>query len=517
MEKILIQVKNKIIYIKHKKSLKEKESNLLNTNIITDNELIFSSDYILDNTDIVTKFLMELIIHENVDTMYLYKTTLTSTFIDLLDDFDSISNLIVKDDLVLTGDMIKKIGNNKNIDAISVISIYDFFIDYLDKKGKIVEVRNELFLTSDFARNNELLKYTNLYYKRIISLSFPFTDKEDDDFSTFISVNKYLKVIHINKISKVDLEYVIDKLKEYSKENIRIILHDNVNSEELVTYIKKSNKINKLLPISVSYSDKYLGDNLLPQANMNILKMCFYTLMLFVVGTLIYYSAENYFSYTEDVSLKDEIQEYIIQTDISSYVEEIEKETEKKVMNEEIAALMLLNMDAVGWISVNNTRVDYPIVQTTNNSYYLKYNIKKEYTDLGSIYMNYTNDRDFLNDNTILFGHTFLSSNVMFGSLVNIRDEAWRSDESNLEFTVDTLYETLTYRIFSFYIIKTTNDYLRTSFSSDLERLSFYHTLRDRSEYVFDTDLKYNDRIITLSTCANNGTSRLVVHAVLID
>ena len=72
------------------------------------------------------------------------------------------------------------------------------------------------------------------------------------------------------------------------------------------------------------------------------------------------------------------------------------------------------------------------------------------------------------------------------------------------------------WRIFSIYIIAATNDYLYNAFETQEEFLNFANAMKARSINDFGVEIKENDKILTLSTCQNNGKSRLVVHAVLV-
>lgn len=520
MEKILIQIKNNILYIKKRVNLSGEQKNLLNTNIISDNELVFSDDYIKNNKKIITVFLKELAEEQNLDTVYIYKNEIVLEVLSIIKDIPTIKNLVIKDDFLITYQMVETIKSSKDIETVSIYSLHDFFIELLDKNGKVVEVRNELFFTSNFIKSNELNKYSSLLYKKNINIQFPLSNEDYNDFITFIKINKYLKVIHINKCVKSDLEEIIKIILENNKSNINIIIHENIIGESLVEYIHKINKKYKKkekIYIKVSYTDSYLKKNLLPQTNINILKTCIVLILILVLGTFIYYLACNYIDQKNDLALKEVIEYVILNTDTEDIITELELDTDQQVINEYIASLLTINKDIVGWIEVPGTSVDYPIVQSDDNDYYLTHDIQGEYTRYGSIFMNYNNTDDFSDNNTIMFGHNFYGSSVMFSTLNSIDTDTWLSDENNYIITIDTLYDTLEYEIFSYYVTDVTTDYLTTNYINPLDTLEFFVMLEDRSEYDFDVKLSYDSKIITLSTCANSGTQRFVVHAVLIE
>ncbi len=519
MIKILIQIKDNNIYFKAKRNLNEEQKNILNTNIISDNELIFTDEYIFQNLKIVTNFINELITDAVIDTAIIYNNKVVYQILEILKNTKSITNLILKDDVPITFKMCEKITET-NIKLLSCYNLQDFMVDYLDNANIRIESRCEMFFISSFMQNNSLNKYSSIYYKKSIHLTLPISENDIDDLNAFCKINKYLKTIHVNKAIKSDLEEIINIINMYKLKNIKIVLHENVNNIELVEYIKRINKSSKKknnIKITVSYSDEYLYKNFLPQTNIGILRAMLFIILIIVLGSFLYVFINNYVAYQKDEEFKSGFKEIISSTDTEIIVEELEKNSSKKIVNEYIASLMTYNSDTIAWLTVNNTGIDYPIVQTDNNEYYLNHNIANKNDLNGWIFMDYRNDEDLINDNTVFYGHTRYNSNVMFGTLTNIENKEWRSNEENLTISLDTLYESNKYKIFSYYTIGITNDYLKYQFTNDIEKYEFLNMLKNRSIYDFDTEIHSDDKIITLSTCEDGGSKRLVVHAVLID
>ncbi len=519
MVKILIQIKDNTIYFKAKKKLDASHNNLLNTNVICDNELVFSDEYIYENMAIVTSFIKNLVTENNIDTAVIYNNGLVLEILDVLKNISKIKILVLKDDVPLSYKVCEKICKT-SIKAVSCYNLQDFLVEIFDKSDIVVESRNEMFFTSRFMINNDLLKYSSIFYKKSLIIDLPLSEDDTDDFNAFCSINKYLKVIHINKTVKRDLEALINILEHNRKKNIKIIIHQDVNDFELVTYIKKINNISKKkynIKISISYSDAYLGKNFLPQANLNILKVCLIIIIIIVGGSFGYVAVNNYFAYHKDLDIKEDIQEIIDNTDPTKIIEENFSDPSREIKNDYIASLMTFNKDTTAWITVKNTNVDYPVLQAEDNDYYLNHNIEHDYDFNGWVFMDFRNNKFMEDDNTILYGHTNYDSSVMFGSLKNISSEEWRSNPDNLIIEVDTVYDSLEYEIFAYYNIPVTHDYITTNFSNDIDKLEFFKELQSRSEYTFDVELTSSDTILTLSTCSYGGAKRLVVHAVLID
>ena len=122
-----------------------------------------------------------------------------------------------------------------------------------------------------------------------------------------------------------------------------------------------------------------------------------------------------------------------------------------------------------------------------------------------------------LDKNNIIYGHNMYYSGVMFGTLYKTANSSWYTNPDNQIITYNTLYENMEFRIFSIYRVPDTNDYLRVYFDGDNDFLGFIDMITKRSIYNFNVPVNADDKIITLSTCSNNGTKRLVIHAVLIN
>lgn len=186
-----------------------------------------------------------------------------------------------------------------------------------------------------------------------------------------------------------------------------------------------------------------------------------------------------------------------------------------KMLDINIKDLKIENSDTIGWIQINNTNINYPIVKTDNNEYYLKHQFDKKKNGAGWIYMDYRNSNIlYENNNSIIYGHG-LKNKALFGTLNNTLNESWYNNVDNL--IIKTLDENYTYlwQIFSIYKIPTTDDYLQTKFIDENHYFRFLNMLKDRSIKDFNVSLLQNDKILTLQTCFDNN-EKTVVHAKLI-
>ena len=197
------------------------------------------------------------------------------------------------------------------------------------------------------------------------------------------------------------------------------------------------------------------------------------------------------------------------------YASFINKETNEEIIKIDFPKLLSINRDTVGWIKANNGKVNYPIVQTTTNTYYLNKSFDKTYNQAGSIFMDYRNRSTFQDRNVVLFGHSMLDK-TMFGSL----NDVWKKDffntkENGIIKIIDANNNPSTYEIFSYYTIDKEEYYIKTSFLSDSEFIEFLNIIKKRSLKDFNINLTEKDKILTLSTCAGTGgtNKRKVIHA----
>lgn len=184
------------------------------------------------------------------------------------------------------------------------------------------------------------------------------------------------------------------------------------------------------------------------------------------------------------------------------------------LINVDFESLLKTNNETVGWINVNNTNINYPFVQGINNTYYLNHSFDKSYNSAGWVFMDYRNNKEMNNKNTILYAHGRIDK-TMFGSLYKTQYPAWYQNRSNHIIRISTPSVNMSYQIFSVYKIEEESYYIQTDFTSDDVYLEFLNTIKKRSKYDFNVVLNESDKIITLSTCANDK-ERYVVHAKLI-
>ena len=185
---------------------------------------------------------------------------------------------------------------------------------------------------------------------------------------------------------------------------------------------------------------------------------------------------------------------------------------------EKIKMLNGTNTDIYGWIKVNGTTIDYPVVQADDdNEFYLTRDFNKQENRAGAIFCDYRNSRDILeNRNLIIYGHNMLDGS-RFADLLKYEKDKELFDNGIIElYTEDTVYY---YEIFSVSEEDPASGYIQMDFGSDEEYIEFLNAIKERSVFQKDVVLDENSKIITLSTCKNYwlADSRFAVRGVLVD
>ena len=441
-----------------------------------------------------------------------------------------------------------KLLDNNTLEYINCYDIPPYLLEKLDMNKNIkIDVRSEIFFVSKFMEDNKLYKYSDIYYKKKIVITKNFDKRELEDFKTFIKINKYLKEIHIKNYTNDLIYSIIDIFKEYNLNNKVIVFYENNNVNIIVNSINYLKELYKdYLEVSnidfkIVYSEKYKRKNLFKQLNFVTLK---YICFVIIIGALIFGGFDYYKNYKNEHDVKninDKLTDILDNYDIEEpqdendveYIDTEENEEQNNntttknttpspyytKYNQIFDELSGINNETVGWLTVNNTKVNYPVVQHTDNDFYLKKDFNKNKNSYGWIFMDYRNNIYNLSNNTIIWGHNSRTG-LMFGTLRYVTNESWYKNPDNQIITFNTKVKNMKWKIFSIYKIPVTNDYLYANFGNLDEFQTFLDMIRGRSIYDFGVNVTKEDHILTLSTCGTsttNSTTRLVVHAVLIN
>ncbi|KKY02187.1 MULTISPECIES: class B sortase [Paraclostridium] len=186
---------------------------------------------------------------------------------------------------------------------------------------------------------------------------------------------------------------------------------------------------------------------------------------------------------------------------------------ESQQNNNNSVDLSYINKDYRGWLDVGGTNIHYPIVQSSNNEFYLNKDMDKNYLESGSIFLDFQNDK-FNDSNTVLYGHS-MRNGTMFGQLKKFKDEKFFTKHKTISIS-ESNGNILNYTIFSAYVTDSSNIYNKTSFDSKEDFNNFFNKIKKDSLFKSLVNVDSEDKILTLSTCSYEfDNARMVVHARL--
>lgn len=179
--------------------------------------------------------------------------------------------------------------------------------------------------------------------------------------------------------------------------------------------------------------------------------------------------------------------------------------------------LKKINSDVAGWINIDGTQINYPIVQGNNNSFYLNHSYDKKWSGLGSIFMDYSSSSDFTDLNTFIYGH-HTSNGSMFGELYKYMDaNFYKEHPSFYLYTINGNYRV---DVLSVYIDDVESNSYQQRFASFEEYENYLSNIISKSKYKTNLDIDAKkDRIITLYSCSHENRrtkrDRYYVHGIL--
>lgn len=239
-----------------------------------------------------------------------------------------------------------------------------------------------------------------------------------------------------------------------------------------------------------------------------IMRKIVYTIITILLISLVLIS--SYLIFKE--KKQNEKQENTFEDLIEIVEENIENQEERKI---DINKLYEENKDIVGWLKIDNTTINYPIMQNINDpNYYLHRDFYKNYSSYGTPYM--AKQCNLNSDNIVIYGH-HMKNNKMFGELEKYKSKDFYNNHKIITFT--TLEKEYSYEIFA--VFKTTvytkntfRYYENINFENKKMYNDFINICKDKSLYQTGIKIKDKEKLITLSTCEySNKNSRLVIVA----
>lgn len=184
-------------------------------------------------------------------------------------------------------------------------------------------------------------------------------------------------------------------------------------------------------------------------------------------------------------------------------------------ISEQMYELKVQNSDTAGYLTIEGTTMQYPVVRGKDNSYYETHTFSKKKNASGAIFMDSKNSTDLNDFNIVLYGHN-MKDGSMFHELTQYSKVSFTHDHRNIALT--GLYEKNTFYVFSAYTCARDIDVRGFDLNTEEEKLAFLNVLKNRSDIsAGSASLTAGSQIITLVTCRKNSENDyFVVHGVLI-
>lgn len=163
-----------------------------------------------------------------------------------------------------------------------------------------------------------------------------------------------------------------------------------------------------------------------------------------------------------------------------------------------------INSEVIGWIRFDNpSRINYPIVQSTSNQYYLTHDWRGYYQAAGAIFLSKSNKNDFTDMNSVIYGHRMIGGS-MFGALGHYESQSFM--DANPYFYIYTPDgKKRTYEIYAYSEVIDGSDAYNIHFDTQQDRSEYFQMVKDHALTIRDVSLTNFDTTVTLSTCANYG------------
>ena len=178
-------------------------------------------------------------------------------------------------------------------------------------------------------------------------------------------------------------------------------------------------------------------------------------------------------------------------------------------------ALRAINPDVVGWVLIPDTRINYPIVQTTDNDYYLSHLFDGTPNYAGSVFLDYESDPGLQGRNNFLYGHNLLDGS-MFASLKQYQDKSYFDAHKTIFLSTPTMNYRL--EVIACLVCEGDDTIRQFQFADDADYDAYFNMLMDYSVYNELTPGEIPDKIYCLVTCTDtNYTKRTLVMAKIVD
>ena len=180
----------------------------------------------------------------------------------------------------------------------------------------------------------------------------------------------------------------------------------------------------------------------------------------------------------------------------------------------DFASLKEVNEEIIGWLKVTALDISYPLAQGSDNDFYLHNTFEKTPNFAGCIFLDTQSKKDFTDRNSIIYGHN-MKNGSMFGTLKKFyEDGVYEKSPYFWVYTPDKIYQ---YEIFSCQEVGATSQTYQLTFEDDEDFMDYINNAFEKSVVESKVKVGADDKVVTLSTCTGNDTTRFIVQGKLIN
>lgn len=364
--------------------------------------------------------------------------------------------------------------------------------------------KKELDNISKIQRDGSVIRTSKVVKEKYKPLKEDDYDFTDDIFSAFQRAeSQYNEASDIN-----NYDYVESDENEGQKELVRVRSKKQAKRYKVIEEEKQKNK------------EKEKKNKKKNKRKRRIIIVIEIILVLIIIASAIYifkWLSDNKSSKDEQDSLLAAVKVDIEVEDGVDIKEAIKSNPlDAKNYSIDFNTLKSKNSDTVGWLKVNNTSIEYVVVQSSDNEYYLTHSFDNSTNSAGWVFADFRDEFDGSSENIVIYGHN-RKDGSMFGTLRYCLTADWFSKDCNKIIVLNTPNGKYNYQIFSVYSVLNEDYYITTDFSNNEEYQEFLNTISSRTINDFGVGVTTEDKILTLSTCSANNKYRTVVHAKLIQ
>lgn len=179
--------------------------------------------------------------------------------------------------------------------------------------------------------------------------------------------------------------------------------------------------------------------------------------------------------------------------------------TYKPIDELSFAELQKINPEVFGWLTVDGTHIDYPLVQGPNNSKYVNTDVKGNFSLCGCLFLDCRNKKDFSDMNNIIYGH-HMDKEAMFGELEYFQDQKYFENHKYGHLYYEEQWHDIEFFAF-LHVDAYDNMIYASNINSENERLNYLNYIKTHSQLFRELSFQSEDRYVTFSTCTPSSTN----------